>query len=65
MLTGIPPHAERDRRYNVKEATKLLGIHRNTLRKYINDGLISAIVIPSGNIFIMGKEINRFWNQTL
>lgn len=65
MLTGVPPRAEKDRRYCVKEATRLLGIHRNTLHKHIVEGRIAAIKTPSRNVFVLGQEINRYWQQTL
>jgi excisionase family DNA binding protein len=65
MLTGIPPRAEKDRRYSVKEAVALLGISRNTLRNHVKQGRIAAIHTPSRNVFFLGQEINRYWNQTI
>lgn len=61
MLTGIAPHADRNKRYSLKEASALLGIHRNTLRRYIKEGRISFI-LAQGHAFIYGSEINTFWN---
>jgi excisionase family DNA binding protein len=64
MLTGIAPHADRNRRYTLKETASLLGIHRNTLRRYIKEGRID-IVLAAGHAYVSGADINQFWNTTL
>lgn len=64
MLTGTAPHADRNKRYSLKEASALLGIHRNTLRRYIKEGRI-GFILAQGHAFIYGSEINTFWNTTI
>ncbi len=64
MLTGIYPNADRDRRYNIKEAAYLLGINRNTLRRYLKDGHIKGLFVKPNHTFFLGSEINRFWKQS-
>ena len=66
MLTMTRPAVEPGRRYAIKDACKLLGISRTTLRKWTNNGLIQAKVHPAdGHLFYLGEEITRFWNQTI
>ncbi|MBQ0054281.1 MAG: helix-turn-helix domain-containing protein [Bacteroidales bacterium] len=65
MLTGIFPNAVKGRRYSIKETAELLGIHRNTLRKYTDAQLIHATQHIAGRqLSYDGMEINRFWKQT-
>jgi len=35
--------------YTVTEAANILGIHPNTLRKWHNEGIARALVLPGGN----------------
>ena len=57
---------EKDRRYSVGETCKILGICRKTLRKYTLAGDISAgLHKPSGHIFYLGAEIDRFYRCTV
>lgn len=66
MLCGSKPDVINDRRYTVKETSALLGIHRNTLTKYTTQGLIFPIMHKADNrLYYLGKEIIRFWNQTI
>lgn len=66
MLTSNRPKikAENDR-YNVTMASKLLGIHRRTLQKYTEEGLLKVGFRPSGRKFYEGKEIVRFWEAQM
>lgn len=40
MITAILPEVNATGRYGISETSKALGIHRNTLRKYTDSGLI-------------------------
>lgn len=65
MLTGIYPDAVPGRRYSIGNTAKLLGIHRNTLRKYTEAQEIHAIQHSVGRrLFYTGREINEFWSRT-
>lgn len=37
------------RQYSVTEAARELGVHVNTLRKWVDRGQVAAIVLPSGH----------------
>lgn len=51
-------------RYTVTETCKLLGIHRNTLRKYTSLGRIKyGIRKSTGRRFYLGSEIIKFWSN--
>lgn len=53
-------------RYTVTETCKLLGIHRNSLRKYTEAGRIKAGVRKStAKKFYLGSEIVNFWNKQI
>ena len=50
-------------RYSISETCKLLGIHRNTLRRYTDAGEIRCVVRKSTwKKYYTGLEILRFWN---
>ncbi|MGM9759302.1 MAG: MerR family DNA-binding transcriptional regulator [Parabacteroides sp.] len=49
-------------RYGAIEAAKVLGIHRNTLRNYTEQGLIKFGVRRStGRKFYLGSDLLKFW----
>ena len=53
-------------RYSVTETCKLLGIHRNSLRKYTQAGRIKSGVRKStAKKFYLGSEIINFWNRQI
>lgn len=57
---------EKDRRYSTNETCEILGICRKTLWKYTKAGEIYAgYHKPSGIIFYLGEEIERFYNCTI
>lgn len=65
MLNG-KISVEKDRRYTVKETCEILGICRKTLWKYTKAGEIYAgFHKPSGYIFYLGEEIERFYRCTI
>ena len=50
--------------YNIKQASEVLGIHRNTLRKYIRDGLLPTHRRKAtGQTIIQGTDIILFFNR--
>ena len=53
-------------RYTVTETCNLLGIHRNTLRRYTMMGRIKLGVRKStARKFYLGSEILNFWTRQL
>ena len=62
MITSVQPDINPTAKYTIKETCKLLGIHRNTLRSYVNAGYIKTTLKIHGKRF-RGAEILRFWNS--
>ncbi|HAH91300.1 helix-turn-helix domain-containing protein [Segatella copri] len=62
MVTSVQPNISPTSRYTISETCKLLGIHRNTLRSYVNAGYIKSMQKVHGQRF-KGSEILRFWNM--
>lgn len=62
MISSEPPKVVSAALYNYKEACALLGIHRNTLRQYVEKNWIhpKADMYTGRNLF-EGKELTRFW----
>ena len=62
MVTALRPVVESDARYTVTQTCSILGIHRNSLRKYTDSGLINCIFnsICARKLYL-GSEIMRFW----
>lgn len=49
-------------RYSSGEASKLLGIHRNTLLRWENEGKVRfGIRRANTRKFYLGREIKRIW----
>lgn len=60
------PKVQPNSRYTVTETCKLLGIHRNSLRKYTKAGRILAGVRKStAKKFYLGSEITNFWKKQI
>ena len=60
------PNVQTDSRYTVTETCKLLGIHRNSLRKYTILGRIkSGVRRATSKKFYLGSEILNFWNRQI
>lgn len=52
-------------RYSAAQTARVLGIHRNTLRKYTMQGLIlPRIHKATGRKYYPGSEILRFWHES-
>lgn len=61
-MTSNEPKVSPTSRYNVSETCIILGIHRNTLRKYTRLGRIkSGRRKSTGQKFYLGSEIIKFW----
>ena len=66
MITAIEPQVNLTGRYTVTQTCKHLGIHRNTLRRYTDEGFIKcSFRKESARKVYLGKEILRFWNSQL
>lgn len=66
MITAIEPKVALDGRYSITEACKALGIHRNTLLKYTEQGMIRCGFRKiNARKFYKGSEIIRFWREHL
>lgn len=62
MITSEPPKVVPEALYGTIEASKLLGVHYTTLRRYVKSGALKAIpdTVTGRNLF-SGREIKRFW----
>lgn len=66
MITPLEPKVSDTGRYSVTETCEALGIHRNSLRKYTELGLIKCgFRRQSARKFYAGREILRFWRAQL
>ena len=66
MITPIEPRVNMTGRYSVSEASEVLGIHRNSLRKYTEQGLIKCgFRRATARKFYLGSEILKFWRAQL
>lgn len=65
-MTNTRPNVNPAARYSVTEACAILGIHRNTLNRYLARGIIVyRIRKATGRKVIAGAEIIRLWNATI
>lgn len=66
MITSIPPKVIADGAYNTTETSNLLGVHRDTLNRYVKQGRIHCLYsLSEGRKFFEGREISRFWHNRL
>lgn len=66
MITAIEPNVSEAGRYSVTETSAVLGIHRNSLRKYTEQGIIKCgFRRQTARKFYLGSEILRFWRAQL
>jgi len=65
-MTSVIPDINPSGRYSIKEACAILGIHRNTLRKFTLAGRI-RVSFRKGTMrkFYKGTDIKRFWLEEL
>lgn len=65
-MTEQKPEVSHTGRYSIQAASKLLGITRSTIYKYIRSGDIKCGVHKHNlRMFITGQEIERFWKAYL
>lgn len=62
-MTPICPNIRVDARYNLTQSARLLSIHRSTLNRYINDGLVKVGIRKVGGKFLTGHEIIKIWKE--
>ena len=63
MVTEMP-EVNPTSRYSVTETCRLLGIHKNSLRKYTITGRIKAGTrMSTAKKFYLGSEILKFWQR--
>ena len=62
-MTQFEPRVSASGRYPIGQAAQILGVHRNTLRRYNDQGLIKSGNRRFGRMekFFLGSEILRFW----
>ena len=66
MITAIEPKVDEAGRYSVMETCAALGIHRNSLRKYTEQGLIRCGFRKlTARKFYSGREILKIWRAQL
>lgn len=65
MITADEPNVKPGSRYSVKAAAELLGLHRNTIHKYIASGFLRAEYGVNGWPRVTGAEILRFWKYQI
>lgn len=62
MITSTEPRVSANGRYSINETCNLLGIHRNTLLRYTEQGIIKCGIRRSTmRKFYSGMEILKFW----
>lgn len=62
MITSEPPKVVANALYSSIEASKILGVHRNTLRRYVKAGVIHPVPdLITGRYLYPGRELSRFW----
>ena len=65
MMTAIEPDVKPLGRYTATETSKMLGIHRNTLRNYTLTGDITPLPKKDGakETRFLGRDITRLWKR--
>ena len=65
-MIAIEPNINATGRYSIGEASALLGMHRNTLRKYTEQGYIKCgYRRTNARKFYLGVELIRLWRTQL
>lgn len=57
------PKLNPEQRYSVKETCIHMGMCRDTLLKYTNQGQLNRYVHFTGTYFYLGKELLAFWDK--
>lgn len=62
MICSEPPKVVAGALYGTMETCKILGVHRSTLRRYVNSGALNPVPdFVTGRYLYPGREISRFW----
>lgn len=60
------PNISATGRYSTAQASRLLGIHRTTLSRYADSGIIKfGLRSISGRRFYLGSELIKLWKDEL
>lgn len=67
MITYKKPAVNQSVSYSIAEAAQILGIHRNTMGRYVARGLVKTGIsrIDSRKHIITGKNLMRFWEAAM
>lgn len=66
MITATEPRVALDGRYTVSQTCLALGIHRNTLQRYTERGLIKCgLRRETARKFYLGRDIIKFWRAQI
>ena len=64
-MTSDKPNVKAESRYSISKTCELLGIHRNTLRRWTDEGKIKCKYRSSTmRKFYTGYEITKIWERT-
>ena len=63
MITPERPVLKGTSRYSSSQAAEVLGIHRNTLLKWANEGKVSFRTARNGRRYYFGLELMRVWRE--
>lgn len=56
---SIDPRASR--RMSIKDVAAFFGVHRNTINRWVREGTLPAVYLPSGTIsYIPSSALDRF-----
>lgn len=64
-MTQEQPKVNLTGHYNVNDTCNALQIHRSTLLRYVEQGLIKPYYHKTGKKYYTGSEIMRFWGARL
>lgn len=65
-MVGSLPQIDAERRYTRAETAEILGIHRNTLKRYTDKGLIRMTFMKKTlKGFYRGADIEKFYRATV
>lgn len=61
-ISSVEPNVSDKNKYSPKQTCELLGMHRNTLARYTDQGAIKCEIHKhNGRKYYTGHEIKRFW----
>lgn len=60
------PEIRQDGRYSITDASRLIGVSRNTLYRYIGEGMLKTRMRKvNGRKFIHGSELIKLWEASV